>query len=412
MDTVQASTFSEDFGAPAPEGFIPLSVPHLAGNEWAYVKECLDTGWVSSAGPFVERFERAVTQVTGAGYGVAVVNGTAALHVALLAAGVRPGDEVLVSALTFVAPVNAIDYCDAHPVFMDADPRSWQMDPEKVAEFLEEECERRPAGLVNRRTGRPVRALLPVHILGLAAEIDTFVDLARRYDLRLVEDAAEGLGVRSRGRHVGTFGDTGALSFNGNKIVTAGGGGMVITADAASAERVLYLTTQAKDDALEYVHNTVGYNYRLTNLQAAVGAAQLEQLPGFIARKRAIAARYAEAFRRPDVTLMPAPRAHVDPTYWLYTILLPEGTAVEARKAVVAELHHRGIGVRPFWHPIHALPPYREAQAYRVEHASRLYARGISLPSSVGLSAVDQERVIAAVNEVLDARQWQTATRS
>lgn len=405
MNTVPASTFSEDPGAPAPPGVIPLSVPHLAGNEWAYVKECLDTGWVSSAGPFVERFEQAVTKVTGAGHGVAVVNGTAALHVALLAAGVGSGDEVLVSTLTFVAPVNAVRYCGAHPVFMDADPQTWQMDPAKVAEFLEEECEQRSAGLVNRRTGRPIRALLPVHILGLAAEIDVFVDLARCYDLRLVEDAAEGLGVRVRGRHVGTFGDTGALSFNGNKIITAGGGGMVITADPARAERARYLTTQAKDDALEYVHNSVGYNYRLTNLQAALGAAQVEQLSGFIARKRAIAARYAEAFRhRPDIIPMPVPAAHVEPTYWLYTVLLPEGTTIEARQAVVAELHHRGIGARPLWHPVHTLPPYREDQAYRVEHAPRLYTRAISLPSSVGLSGADQERVIAAVNEVLDAR--------
>jgi len=380
---------------------LPLSIPHLAGNEWAYVKECLDTGWVSSVGSFVTRFEQATAAYTGIAHAVAVINGTAALHTALLVAGVRPGDEVIVPALTFVATVNAVRYCGAEPVFMDADPGTWQMDVAKLRRFLATRCEVRDGACVNRTTGRRVRAVMPVHLLGLACEIDTIVTLAREHGLLVVEDATEGMGVRYRGRHVGTFGDVGAISFNGNKIITTGGGGMLVTADAERARHARYLTTQAKDDELEYFHNEIGYNYRLTNVLSALGLAQLEQLDGFVAERRAVAARYTAAFSgRADVTPMPLPE-HVEPTYWLYTMLLKPGTSLDSRRAVIRALHARGIEARPLWYPVPMLPPYRDAEAFEVEHALDLHARAVSLPSSAGLSMEDVDRCVAAVDEAV-----------
>ena len=381
----------------AQEPLIPLSVPELRGKEWIYLKECLDTGWVSSAGPFVDRLEQEVASYVGARQAVAVVNGTAGLEIALKVVGVKPGDEVLVSDLTFIAPVNAIRYCRAHPVFFDADPETWQMDVDKLERFLAQECEIRGEACVNRGTGRTVRAILPVHILGLACEMDRIVRLARRHHLRIVEDAAEGIGVRTAGRHVGTFGEVGVFSFNGNKIVTSGGGGMLVTDDLEHARYARYLTTQAKDDESEYFHKEVGYNYRLTNIQAALGCAQMERVDEFVARKRAIARAYQEGFADlQGITRMPTPPS-TEPTYWLYTFLLKEGTPLADRQAVIRKLRSRGIGARGLWHPIHSLPPYCETQAFEIEQANSLYERAVSLPSSTGLTASDLDRCIQAV---------------
>lgn len=384
-----------------PPDFIPLAVPVIRGNEWKYVRECLDTGWVSSAGPFVERFEREVATYVGAQHAVATASGTAALHIALRIVGVEPGEEVIVSNLTFVASVNAIRYCQAHPVLIDAAPDTWQMDTTKLARFLAQECDTHREGCFNRRSGRRIRAVLPVHALGLACEIDRIRDLAAGSRLRVVEDAADAMGVRYRGRHVGTFGDVGAFSFNGNKIMTAGGGGMLVTDNPGHAEYARYLTTQAKDDPLEYIHNEVGYNYRLSNIQAALGLAQLEQLDGFIAAKRAIAQTYEEAFRGVrGITPMPT-LPGTEPTYWLYTILLKPGVTLEARKAVVGALHAQGVGARPMWHTVHDLPPYQGCQAFEIEHSVRLYERGISLPCSVGIRPEDLQRAIAVLTGIV-----------
>ena len=386
---------------PLTETKIPLSVPEISGNEWPYLKECLDTGWVSSAGPFVDRFERQVSSYAGARHAVAVISGTAALHIALRIIGVEPQDEVIVSDLTFVAPVNAVTYCQAHPVFIDADLRTWQMDTEKLKRFLETQCEVRGEACFNKKTSRRVRAVLPVHILGLACEMDRIVKLARQFRLKVVEDAAEAIGVRYQEKHVGTFGDVGVFSFNGNKIVTSGGGGMLVTDDPRCAAYARYLTTQAKDDEMEYFHKEVGYNYRLTNIQAALGCAQMERIDEFIVRKRAIAETYRKVLGGLDgITLMPVP-PRVEPTYWLYTILLREGTTLANRQAVIRKLHSHGIGARGLWHPIHGLPPYRDAQTFEIEHATHLYERGLSLPSSVGLSASDLKRCMEIVQQSL-----------
>lgn len=383
-----------------PHTKIPLSAPELSGNEWKYVKEGLDSGWVSSVGPFVDRFESELAQYVDVAHAVAMVNGTAALHIALQVIGVKPDDEVLVSNLTFISPVNAIRYCQAHPVLMDVHPDTWQIDHNKLDEFLEHNCEIRGDECFNRLSGRRVRAILPVHILGLACEIDVIMNIAKRYHLHVLEDAAEGMGVRYRGRHVGTFGDIGVFSFNGNKIMTTGGGGMLVTNDEEKAKHARYLSTQAKDNLVESIHNCVGYNYRLTNIQACIGVAQLEQLDEFVSKKRTIASQYSEAFRElPQVYVMPSP-PHTEPSYWLYTILLGESFRIEDRKAIIERLNRSGISARPLWHTIHNLRPYRNCLSYKVQCSVALYERGISLPSSVSLK---QHEVAACIDAVHDS---------
>ncbi|PYS03038.1 MAG: LegC family aminotransferase [Acidobacteria bacterium] len=382
---------------------IPLCIPEIRGNEWKYLKACLDTGWVSSAGPFVDRFEREMAAYVGSPHSIATVTGTAGLHVALKMIGLQPDEEVIVPDLTFVASVNAVRYCQAHPVFMDVDSQTWQMDPEKLERFLTTECEPRESQCFNKLSGRRVRAVLPVHVFGNACEIDRIVDLAKQYGLRVVEDAAGSIGVRYKGRHVGTFGDAGVISFNGNKTITAGGGGMIFTSDPERAKYARYLTTQAKNEGLEFFHMEVGFNYRLSNLHAAIGVAQLELVEEFLEKKRSIAKRYNEAFRDfADITVMPA-TPHTEAAYWQYMLLLAAGTTIEKRKAVLKGLFDNGVAARPFWHPIHSLPPYKAYQAYQIEHSVRLYERGIGLPCSVGLSSNDLEKAIATFKKVVTA---------
>ena len=379
-----------------PRRPIPNAVPHLAGNEWKYLKECLDTNWVSSAGPFVDRFEREVAAYAGVPHAIATVNGTAALHVALVAAGVRPGEEVLVPALTFIATANAVSYCGAQPVFLDSEEASWGLDAGKMAEFLSRECVVKAGQVVNRTSGRVVRAVLPVHLYGHPCDLDAVLEVAARYPLAVVEDAAEALGSTYRGRRVGCEGLVSCLSFNGNKIITAGGGGMVITRDEALARRVRSLTTQARSDATEYVHEDIGFNYRLTNIQAALGVAQLEQLEGFIAAKRATAEHYRQAFARvPGVAVFTeAPWARS--TYWMTSVLFAGGHPADV-PALVRALTAAGVGARPLWLPLHRQPVFRAAQAYKIEVASRLYQRGLSLPCSVGITPEERAAVVAAL---------------
>ena len=372
---------------------IPNAVPHLAGNEWKYVKECLDTNWVSSVGPFVDRFEREVAAYVGVPHAVATVNGTAALHVALLAAGVQPGDEVLVPALTFIATANAVTYCGAHPVFLDSEEVSWGVDAGKMADFLSRECAIKDETVVNRATGRIVRAVVPVHLYGHPFDIDAVLEAAGRYPLAVVEDAAEALGARYKGRAVGCDGLMSCLSFNGNKIITTGGGGMVLTRDATMAARLRRLTTQARTDAVEYIHEETGYNYRLTNLQAALGVAQLEQLDGFVESKRETAAHYREMLAGVPGVTVAAEAPWARSTYWMTSVLLDERRCSDVR-ALLRELTSDGIGARPVWRPLHLQRLFAQAQSYRVEVALRLYDRALSLPCSVGIS-LDERRTVA-----------------
>lgn len=379
-----------------PRRVIPNAVPHLAGHEWKYLKECLDTNWVSSVGPFVDRFEREVAAYVGVPHAVATVNGTAALHVALLAAGVRPDDEVLVPALTFIATANAVSYCGAQPVFLDSEDVSWGLDAGKMADFLSRECAIKDGQVVNRVTGRIVRAVLPVHLYGHPFDVDAVLEVAGRYPLAVVEDAAEALGARYRGRTVGGDGLLGCLSFNGNKIITTGGGGMVLTRDDKMAARVRRLTTQARTDAIEYIHEETGYNYRLTNLQAALGVAQLEQLDSFVESKRETAAHYRKALAGvPGVTVVTeAPWGRS--TYWMSSVLLDERRCPDVR-ALLRQLIADGIGARPVWRPLHLQPLFAQAPTYRLEVAPRLYERSLSLPCSVGISPDERRAVVEAL---------------
>jgi perosamine synthetase len=380
-----------------PAVTIALSVPEVSGHEWAYVKECLDTAWVSSAGPFVGRFEHEVARRAETAHAVATMNGTAALHVALLVAGVTPGDEVVVPSLTFLAPANAVRYIGAWPVFLDVEPRYWQLDPDRLADFVNKDCRWQDGALRNAATGRRVRAVLPVDLLGHPADLDAIRQIASIHDLAVIEDATESLGARYKDRPVGTLADAACFSFNGNKIVTAGGGGMIVTGRGDWAARARYLTTQAKDDPIEYVHGEIGFNYRLTNVQAAIGLAQIERLDEYVERKRRIAATYRAAFADVAGLACPNEAPWARSTFWLYTVLVDAAKFGLGSRGLMRCLGDLGIQSRPLWQPGHRSPAHRESVSPASPVAEDLHARALSLPSSVGLTAADQQRVIDAV---------------
>ena len=400
MNTIEADLKA----AQSATQFIPLSVPEIRGNEWEYVKECLDTGWVSSVGSYVERFERMVAAQAGTRYAVATVNGTSALHISLLVAGVRPDDEVLVSTLTFIAPVNAIRYAGAWPVFIDAEPTYWQMDSERVLNFIEHDCEWINNELRNRHTGRRVSAIIPVHILGHPVDMEPILTVARKYDLKVIEDSTEALGSTYRGKSPGSCGDIGCFSFNGNKIITTGGGGMIVTDREDWAKKAKYLTTQAKDDPIEYIHGEIGFNYRLTNVLAAIGCAQMEQLESYVAKKRSIAARYQQGLAGIAGLTPMRDASWAESTYWMYTILVdPIEFGMDARQ-LLRILEAKKIQTRPLWQPIHLSPAHTAERSQSLPVAENLADHALSLPCSVNLSDCDQDRVIAAIIAAAGAR--------
>jgi perosamine synthetase len=389
-------------GAPPAADFTPLIVPEIRGHEWEYVKDCLDTNWVSSVGSYVDRFEKLTAEAAGTKFAVATASGTAALHIALLLAGVEANDEVLVSTLTFIAPVNTIRYVGAYPVLIDAEPRYWQIDPAEVVDFLENRCRWDGHELWNRETGRRVRAILPVHILGHPVDLEPILEAAAKYGLPVIEDATEGLGARYKGKGLGSFGEAGCFSFNGNKIITTGGGGMLVTDDQAWAARARYLTTQAKDDPIEYIHNEVGYNYRLTNLLAAMGCAQMEQLDGYVEAKRKIAARYSSGLGSIAGIALPEQADWAFSTFWMYTILIDEKLAHVTSRELLRELHTRKIQTRPLWQPMHQSQAHRNSLSGPCPNADRLHQRALSLPCSVGLTPEMQESVIGAIKCIVE----------
>jgi perosamine synthetase len=383
--------------------FIPLAVPAIQGNEWRYIKECLDTNWISSAGPFVDRFESELAARIGTRFAVATVNGTAALHVALLVAGVKPEDEVLVSTLTFIAPVNAIRYVGAWPVFIDAEPDYWQMDPSGVVDFLERGCRWHKGALHNRVTGRRVSAVIPVHILGHPVDLDPIIEIARKYGLMVIEDATEGLGATYRGRPLGSIGDIGCFSFNGNKIISTGGGGMLVTSNDEWARRAKYLATQAKDDPTEYIHKEIGYNYRLTNIQAAIGCAQMEQLDAYVAAKREIAERYSLTLRNISGIAPMRQASWAKSTFWMYTVLIKEEKFGINSRHLLQALAAEKIQCRPLWQPIHQSPAHALSRTGELPVSEQLSKEALSLPCSVGLSKEAQQKVINQVCQMLDS---------
>ncbi|MBI2982165.1 MAG: LegC family aminotransferase [Deltaproteobacteria bacterium] len=387
---------------------IPLSVPHLKGNELKYAAECVETEWVSSAGKFVARFEEEICRYTGAAYAVACINGTAALHISLLLSDVQRGDEVLVPTVTFIAPINAVKYVGAEPVFMDCDDHL-NIDPEKVASFLDQECRFDGTGLYNKKTGARVKAIIPVHVFGHPVSLAPLVELARKYNLKLIEDATESLGSFyttgiHAGKRTGTIGDFGCYSFNGNKIITTGGGGMIVTDDKNLAARARYLTTQAKDDEELFVHHEIGYNYRLTNIQAALGCAQLETLEKFVEIKRQNFRAYQEALKGvPGLTLLTEPSCSRS-NYWYYTLIVDSEKFGQTNLELRRKLKEEKIESKPIWALNHRQKPYKENLAYQISNAERLYRRCLSLPCSIGLTAQEIAKVTQTIRSAYASR--------
>ena len=362
-----------------------LHEPTFAGNEWLYLKECLDSTFISSVGKFVDRFEVELAAYTGAKHAIAVVNGTSALHIALKLAGVGSNNEVLVPALTFVATANAITYCSAIPHFVDSEERTLGVDAAKLREYLNASTAQHSGQCVNRNSGRVIRALVPMHTFGHPVDLDGLLAIAQDFNLALVEDAAESLGSYYHGQHTGTFGQFGTLSFNGNKTITTGGGGAILTNDAGLARHARHLTTTAKlPHAWDYVHDEIGYNYRMPNLNAAVGCAQLEQLPALLAAKRELFQRYRAAFAEvAGVSLMAEPQ-HCQSNYWLQTLLLDPGHAPQ-RDAVLQATNAAGIQTRPAWMLMTELIPFKDYPSMELSGAQSLSQRLINIPSSSGL---------------------------
>ena len=371
---------------------IPLCEPFLGGNERRYINDCLDTNFVSSVGAYVDRFERDFAAYTGSPHAVACVNGTSAIHLALHVLGVGAGDTVLVSDFTFIATANPITYLGALPVFVDSEERSWNLDPQRVAAALDDLA----------RQGKLPKAVLAVHILGQPADLGPIVDACARHGVALVEDAAEALGASyaadyahpaCAGRHVGTIGRIGCFSFNGNKLITTGGGGMLTTADPALAKLLKHLSTQAKLPGLAFVHDAIGFNYRLTNLAAAMGVGQLEQITHFLARKEAIADRYARLCAAKGWTYHPV-LPGTKPSRWLASCLVGA-----RRDELLARLTAAGIGARPLWLPVSSQAAFRSYATYGTAVATKLAAEGLSLPCSVSLSADQLDRVCEVLAE-------------
>jgi len=367
-----------------------LSGPNIAGNEWKYVKDCLDTGWVSSVGSYVTKFENMVAEFAGCKYGVATSNGTTALHIALMLAGVKRDEYVIAPNITFIASINSIKYTGADPILIDVDPDTWQMDLDLLEEFLQNETDEKNGELFYVQDGRTIRCIMPVHVLGNICDMDRLQSIAEKYKISIVEDATESLGTYYKGKHTGGFGIMGCFSFNGNKIITTGGGGVIVTNDEELAKRAKHLTTQAKSDPFEYMHDEIGYNYRLVNVLAAMGVGQMELLPSFIKRKKEIDAFYKKELNGTGDIRFQKVSPEVDCNLWLFTIM------TDKQKEVLKILNDNQMQSRPFWVPMNQLSMFREDVYYTKDDKSNfIYQRCLSIPCSTNIK--DEE--MAAVTE-------------
>ena len=364
-----------------PEEFIPLHEPRFRGNEKKYLNDCIDSTFVSSVGKYVDLFEKKIAEYTGAKYAVAAVNGTAALHIALLLAGVEPDDEVITQPLTFVATANAISYTGAKPVFVDVEKSTLGMSPEALATWLQENTTMKEGKTINKKTGKRISAIVPMHTFGHPCRIDEIVEIAEKYGIPVVEDAAESLGSRYKGKHTVTFGKLGIFSFNGNKVITTGGGGMIVTDDERLAKLAKHITTTAKQPhPYEYYHDMTGFNYRLTNLAAALGAAQMEQLDSFIASKRKLAEEYKNFFSDFDEVEFFTEPENSSSNYWLNVLIFKDK---KARNEFLDYSNANGVMTRPAWVLMNKLPMYKDCQTGNLENAEWLADRLVNIPSSV-----------------------------
>ncbi|HLB43544.1 MAG TPA: LegC family aminotransferase [Gammaproteobacteria bacterium] len=362
-----------------------LHEPCFKGKEWEYVKQCIDTGWVSSAGQFVDRFEQELSDYTGSKYAIATSNGTAALHISFLLAGIQPKDEVLVPTLTFVGTCNAIHYCSATPHFVDSDQMTFGVDAQKLVTYLKEITQIKQGVCYNRLTHRPIRALCVMHTFGHPADLDLLCEIADQYHLVIIEDAAEALGTYYKGKHVGYHGLMGILSFNGNKIVTTGGGGAILTNHYDIAKKAKHLTTTAKlPHQWRFYHDQAGYNYRLPNINAALGCAQLEQIEYFLKAKRALAFQYQQLFANIEGVNFVTEPIYAKSNYWLNTFLL-DAQYSHLHTDLLKNLNQKNISVRPAWDLMHSLPMYQQAPKMDLSTAESLANRLINIPSSVVL---------------------------
>lgn len=384
-----------DYASLARYTSIPVANPSLDGNERAYVLDCLESGWISSQGGYLRKFEAALAEFLGVEHALAVSNGTVALHLALVTLGIGPGDEVIVPDLTFAASASAVVHAGATPVLVDVERTSWTLDLDKAASAI----------------GPRTRAIMPVHLYGQPADMDGVKALADRHGLLVIEDAAEALGSTWKGRRVGSIGDASTFSFFANKIVTTGEGGMVVFADSAKADRARRLRDHGMNPAKRYWHDEIGFNYRMTNMQAAIGVAQMERIESFIQGKLALAERYREGLSGIAGIVLPVERAEVLNTYWSYSILLSDCPSMEERDRVIARLARLGIGTRPLFYPLHSMPAFRAFAGNRdFSVTDHLSARGLSLPSAVTLADREVDFVCQSLGSLLAAKDLLIAT--
>ena len=377
---------------------IPLSLPNLAGKEWEYVKQCLDTGWISTAGSFVDRFEAEFAKYLEVDGAVSVVNGTAALHIALQLLEVETNDLVIMPNVTFVASANAISYLGASPLLIDIDINSWQMDLDLLESFLSTDCKLDSSKtLVQIETRRKISALMIVHVQGNICDMDRLLAICNDYNLPVLEDAAEALGAKYKGQYAGTLGDIGCFSFNGNKIMSTGGGGMIVSDNSEHLKRAKHLTTTAKSDALTYFHDEVGYNYRLVNVLAALGVAQLEQLDGFIASKLDTASYYRDNLQGVGDIGFQLVHDVVVSNEWLFTI------TTSSMQELLVYLNANGVMSRPFWIPMNQLPMYKNnLYVNHSDVSARVHGSALSIPCSTNILKSDLEKVVATIKMFFD----------
>lgn len=378
---------------------IPLSIPLLEGKEWEYVKDCLDTGWISSAGSYVNLFEDKIREYSGAKYAIACMNGTAGLHIAQILLNIGIDDHVIAPNITFVATLNAIKYSGADPILMDVNTSDWQMDLQLLEQFLENETE----FVINKNgdthshyktTGKPIKAVMPVHVLGNIGDVDELKKITKKYHLEIIEDSTESLGSKYKGQHSGSYGKIGVFSFNGNKIISTGGGGVIVTDDEALAKRAKHITTTAKTDNLDYVHDEVGYNYRLVNVLAAIGVAQMEQFPSILEKKKKMDSFYREHLSGVGDIEFQKISQDVDPNCWLFTF------KTKRMRELLTFLNENGVQSRPFWMPMNQLPMFRNLPYYsKSDISSEIYSQCISIPSSAGISESELQTTVNTIKD-------------
>ncbi len=384
--------------------FIPLSVPNLKGNELKYVVDAVEKEWVSTGGAYINEFEDGIAKYLNVESAVACQSGTAGIHLSLILSGVDAGDEVIVPTLTFIAAVNPVRYIGGDPIFMDCDD-SLTMDANKLKMFCEEECEFIGGKLINKLNRKHIKAIIVVHVFGNSVNIERIMDIAQKYNLKVIEDATEALGTKFIsgkyiGKYAGTIGDFGVYSFNGNKIITTGGGGMIVSNHPELLAKGKYLSTQAKDDELYYIHDEIGYNYRMTNLQAALGVAQLEQLDKFIEIKKKNYELYNNGLKNTKGLTMLDFNNNIQPNYWFYSLLINNDIYPLRVKEIIPYLKEKNIQVRPIWNLIHTQKPYRESRAYKIDRANYYLENVINIPCSSNLTEEEVNYVINALNSI------------